>query len=212
MNQWKVLSIGLFVLSAASVALAEDMQAKSGAWYLNTGYGNTGIIGDADKDFEQVISKLQLGKHVFTINLGREVFRDKNLRLSLEGGINHHPEDKRCATPVIPAGVDYATPAVETCSLTSASAYRLGVVAAIQLDKLNLTLGLGAGQYFLKNTLKITGVANLEGETTGMSLDFVAGVDWNLSEQLAVGGELRHFQYREIEPATAIGINAKFRF
>lgn len=212
MKQWKVLTVGLLVLSAVSVALAGDMKAKSGAWYLNTGYGNTGIIGDADKDFEQVISKLQLGKHVFTVNFGREVFRDKNLRLSLEGGLNHHPEDKRCATPVIPAGVDYATPAVEICSATSVTALRFGVVAAVPLDKLNLNVGLGVGRFFLKQTLKIPGEGNLKPETSELSLDFVAGVDWNLSEQLAVGAEARHFQYREIEPATAIGINAKFRF
>lgn len=208
MKQWKVITAGLLVLSAASVALAEDMKTKSGAWYLNTGYGNTGIIRDADKDF--LLPKL--GKHVFTVNLGREVFRDKNLTLSLEGGINHHPEDKRCGPSIPFADSDYATPAVEICSLTSAYAIRLGVVATMPLDKLDLTFGLGVGQYFGKHTWKIPGEGNLESDLSNLSLDFVAGVDWNLFEQFAVGAEVRHFQYREIEPATAIGINAKFRF
>ncbi len=212
MKQWKVLTAGFFVLFAASVAIAEDMEAKSGAWYLSTGYGNTGIIGGADKDFLQDGSKSQLGKHVFTVNLGREVFRNKNLTLSLEGGINHHPEDERCKTPVIPADVDYATPAVKTCSVTSASAIRLGVVATMPLDKFNLTVGLGVGRYLLKNTLKITGVINLEGNTSESLLDFVTGVAWNFSETFAVGVEIRHFQYREVEPATALGINARIRF
>ncbi len=204
MNQWKVLSIGLLVLSAASVAMADDMKVKSGAWYLNTGYGNTGIIGDDETDNDSL--QLKLGEQVFTVNLGREVFRNNNLTLSLEGGINFHPEDTRCITP---------GPEIKSCSVTSGYAARLGALATIPLGNLNLTFGLGAGQYILDFVFKATvGDYHVKdkADTYGEFLDFVAGVEWNLSKEFAVGAEVRHFQYKEIELATAIGINAKIRF
>ena len=204
MKQWKVLIAGLLVLSAASVAHAEDMKAKSGAWYLNTGYGNTSIIGDDNSENDSF--QLKLGEDVFTINLGREVFRNNNLTLSLEGGINYHPEDTSCNTP---------GPDIRICSVTSGYAARLGALAMIPLGNLNFTVGLGAGQYILDFTIKSTvGDYHVEDKTDtfGQFLDFVTGVEWNLSKELAIGAEVRHFQYREIEPATAIGINAKIRF
>ena len=125
MKQWKVFVViaGLLVLISRLGRACGGHESKIRRMvpeyrvWEHVWSSKTRIIGNADKDFRRsntVVdnseNKLKLGEDVFTINLGREVFRNKNLGLSLEGGINHHPEDKRCATPVIPDHVDYATP------------------------------------------------------------------------------------------------------
>ena len=211
----KLTKLTVLVAMLAFTAMpshAVPFETKNG-WKTDISYGNL-FLSNEDRNFMEEGSKLQLGDHLIGAKVGRTVFTRGWGTISLEGGLDYHLESDECMTPDIPPDAVDATPAVKVCLATTAYTPWIGGSTDLMFSNaLSFTVGGGVGMYFVDSVLDIAGVDRLESEDSDFALNLHAGLDWWVAKGVAVGGEVRYFNYGDaVEPATSLGGKVRFVF
>ena len=200
----KMILIGILVLFTSSMAMAGD-------WYFNTNVGIVDTPGN-DKDVLAIDGKPRLSDRVIMLRLGKEVYESDTVVLSLEGGMNLHPEHQICAIPEVPEGVEVLVPPERVCLKTIVDVFRIGTHVAMPFNQFRVNFGFGWGRYYMKNTLMLPGLGTGSVGFAEQAIDFFTGADYRVNDTFSLGGAITYFQYKDIENATSIGLQAKVRF